>query len=51
MKFGIRKINLKSSIKARTIGKAKRKVKKSLDPRIREKGYRLGNKSEEGIIQ
>jgi hypothetical protein len=38
MKFGIRKINLKSSIKARTIGKAKRKVKKALIPGYGKKG-------------
>ena len=32
MKFGMRKPNLKKSIKARTTGKIKRKVKKSINP-------------------
>ena len=32
MKFGVRKPSIKRSIKARTTGKAKRSVKKAVDP-------------------
>ena len=38
MKFGMRKPSLKRSIKARTTGKAKRKVKKALIPGYGKKG-------------
>ena len=38
MKFGIRKPNLKKSIKARTVGKVKRKVKKAINPLYGKKG-------------
>lgn len=38
MKFGMRKPSLKKSFKARTTGKAKRKVKRSLIPGYGKKG-------------
>lgn len=38
MKFGIRKPSLRKSVKARTTGKLKRKVKKSLNPFYGKKG-------------
>ncbi|WP_285009419.1 hypothetical protein [Lactococcus formosensis] len=38
MKFGMRKPSIKKSIKARTAGKAKRKVKKALIPGYGKKG-------------
>lgn len=38
MKIGIRKPNIKKSIKARTTGKIKRKVKKSINPFYGKKG-------------
>lgn len=38
MKFGIRKPNIKSSIKARTTGKLKRKVKRAVNPLYGKKG-------------
>lgn len=38
MKFGMRKPSIKKSIKARTTGKAKRKIKKALIPRYGKKG-------------
>lgn len=38
VKVGFRKPNIKSSIKARTVGKAKRKVKKALIPGYGKKG-------------
>ena len=38
MKIGIRKPSLKKSLKARTTGKLKRKVKKSLNPLYGKKG-------------
>lgn len=38
MKIGMRKPSLKKSIKARTTGKAKRKVKKALIPGYGKKG-------------
>ncbi|MBQ3499378.1 MAG: hypothetical protein IJA87_09675 [Clostridia bacterium] len=38
MKFGMRKTSLKRSLKARTTGKAKRKVKKALIPGYGKKG-------------
>ena len=38
MKIGMRKPSLKKSIKARTTGKLKRKVKKSLNPLYGKKG-------------
>ena len=38
MKFGFRKPSLKKSFKARTTGKAKRKVKKVINPLYGKKG-------------
>lgn len=38
MKFGMRKPSIKKSVKARTTGKAKRKVKKALIPGYGKKG-------------
>lgn len=38
MKFGIRKPSLKRSLKARTTGRAKRAIKKSLIPGYGKKG-------------
>ncbi len=38
MKFGMRKPSLKKSIKARTTGKLKRKIKKSIIPGYSKKG-------------
>lgn len=38
MKFGVRKPSVKKSIKARTTGKAKRAVKRSIDPTYGKKG-------------
>ena len=38
MKFGMRKPSLKKSIKARTTGKLKRKIKKSIIPGYCKKG-------------
>ena len=38
MKIGIRKPSLKKSIKARTTGKVKRKVKKAVNPLYGKKG-------------
>lgn len=38
MKIGIRKPSIKKSIKARTTGKIKRKVKKSVNPLYGKKG-------------
>lgn len=38
MKFGMRKPSIKKSIKARTTGKMKRKVKKALIPGYGKKG-------------
>lgn len=38
MKFGIRKPNFKKSIKARTTGKIKRKIKRTVNPLYGKKG-------------
>ena len=38
MKYGVRKPNIKKSIKARTTGKVKRQVKKSVNPLYGKKG-------------
>lgn len=38
MKYGIRKPSIKKSFKARTTGKAKRKIKKTLIPGYGKKG-------------
>lgn len=41
MKFGMRKPSLKKSIAARTTGKIKRSIKRTLIPRYGKKGMRL----------
>lgn len=41
MKFGIRKPSIKKSLKARTTGKLKRSLKKSVNPFYRKKGTGL----------
>lgn len=41
MKFGIRKPSIKRSIKARTTGKLKRRIKKAFIPRYGKKGAGL----------
>ncbi|WP_086348748.1 hypothetical protein [Candidatus Enterococcus clewellii] len=41
MKFGLRKPSIKKSFKARTTGKAKRKVKKAIIPMYGKKGTGL----------
>lgn len=38
MKFGMRKPSIKKSIKARTTGRAKRKIKKAIVPGYSKKG-------------
>lgn len=38
MKFGLRKPSVKKSVKARTTGKIKRKIKKSVNPLYSKKG-------------
>lgn len=38
MKFGMRKPSLKKSIKSKTIGKAKRNMKKAINPLYGKKG-------------
>lgn len=38
MKFGVRKPSLKKSLKARTTGRAKRALKKSINPLYGKKG-------------
>lgn len=38
MKFGMRKPSLTKSLKARTTGKAKRKIKKAINPTYGKKG-------------
>ena len=43
MKFGMRKPSLKRSIKARTTGRVKRALKKSINPMYGKKGMGLLN--------
>ena len=43
MKYGIRKPNIKKSIKARTTGKMKRAIKKSINPLYGKKGMGVIN--------
>lgn len=43
MKFGVRKPDLKKSIKARTTGKIKRTAKRSINPLYGKKGMRFIN--------
>lgn len=49
MKVGIRKPNIKSSIKARTTGKVKRAVKKSVNPMYGKKGMGLITNPEKAL--
>ena len=49
MKFGIRKPNLKSSIKARTTGKVKRMMKKTVNPLYSKKGIGLVNNPKKAV--
>ena len=43
MKYGVRKPNVKKSIKARTTGKVKRQVKKAVNPFYGKKGMGIVN--------
>ena len=43
MKYGVRKPNVKKSIKARTTGKVKRQVKKAVNPLYGKKGIGIVN--------
>lgn len=43
MKYGVRKPNIKKSIKARTTGKVKRQVKKAVNPLYGKKGMGIIN--------
>ena len=43
MKYGVRKPNIKKSIKARTTGKMKRQVKKAVNPLYGKKGMGVIN--------
>lgn len=43
MKFGVRKVNLKSSLKARTTGRLKRAAKRSVNPLYGKKGMGVTN--------
>lgn len=43
MKYGVRKPNIKKSIKAKTTGKAKRQVKKAVNPLYGKKGMGIVN--------
>ena len=43
MKYGVRKPNVKKSIKARTTGKVKRQVKKAVNPLYGKKGMGFVN--------
>lgn len=49
MKIGFRKPNLKKSIKAKTIGKAKRAVKKSVNPLYGKKGMGVVKSPEKAV--
>ena len=49
MKFGLRKPNLKKSIKARTRGKIKRNIKKKINPLYGKKGIGFIKDSEKSI--
>lgn len=50
MKIGMRTPNFKKSIKARTTGKVKRKIKKALIPGYEKKRNGLGEGSEESCV-
>lgn len=49
MKFGIRKPSIKKSLKARTTGKLKRSLKKSVNPFYGKKGTGLVTNSKKSI--
>ena len=49
MKFGIRTPNIKSSIKARTTGRAKRAVKRAVNPLYGKKGMGLVNDPKKAV--
>ena len=49
MKFGIRKPNIKNSIKARTTGRAKRIAKKATNPLYGKKGMGFINKPKKAV--
>lgn len=49
MKIGVRKPNIKSSIKARTTGKVKRMAKKSINPLYGKKGMGFINNPKKAI--
>ena len=51
MKYGVRKPNIKKSIKARTTGKVKRQVKKAVNPLYGKKGMGIVNDPKNGSIQ
>ncbi|WP_285011978.1 hypothetical protein [Lactococcus formosensis] len=49
MKFGMRKPSIKKSFKARTTGKAKRKIKKALIPGCGKKGMGYINNPKKAV--
>lgn len=49
MKFGIRKPNIKNSVKARTTGRAKRMVKKATNPFYGKKGMGFINNPKKAV--
>lgn len=50
MKYGVRKPNVKKSIKARTTGKVKRQVKKAVNPLYGKKGMGIVNDPKKLLI-
>ena len=49
MKMGIRKPNIKKSIKARTTGKIKRQMKKAVNPMYGKKGMGMINNPKKAV--
>lgn len=49
MKYGVRKPNIKNSVKARTTGKLKRQVKKSVNPLYGKKGMGVVNDPKKAV--
>ena len=49
MKFGVRKVNVKTRVKARTTGKLKREAKKAINPLYGKKGMGLANDPEKAL--
>lgn len=49
MKFGIRKPNIKKSIKARTTGRIKRSAKKAINPLYGKKGMGFVNNPKKAV--